>query len=295
VLLTDGHRMEAAALFDRIVRDNPGSPLRDEARRLSHRAQLQEAVELAGHVTTADNDAALRILTGMERETDDVARAAQVVRATLLARSGNMRDADTVMGATLTTWQDAQVSPIRASTLPPDVAADVAAIRTRIFSEEPLAAEWRRAFEWRTIPARFDVINPELTVAQAGGTPKLETVYPARVTSTVLFMNTETMALLVESLNGMSRPPGNATGRVRPSFPNNLFMFLERYVPADLCMVGGLCTLASVPNVLSVTFEDATRTRAVVEIRTWSSGGRLRVENEQGDWRVTGVVSAYVN
>jgi hypothetical protein len=60
-------------------------------------------------------------------------------------------------------------------------------------------------------------------------------------------------------------------------------------------MLGQLFTFATVPNVLAVRFTDEARTKAEVSIRAFSSGGTLLMEKQQGQWRVVGVGTAYVN
>jgi hypothetical protein len=119
-------------------------------------------------------------------------------------------------------------------------------------------------------------------------------VYPGSAPENALFMRSEQMSLLAESLNALA---GDGSPRMgRPvAFPRELLDFITAYLPADQAMTGRLSTFASIPNVLSVTFTDEARTRAEVLIRTWSSGGTLRMEKQQGAWRVTGVAGAYVN
>jgi hypothetical protein len=136
------------------------------------------------------------------------------------------------------------------------------------------------------------VINPHITIALAGGVATRETVYAQTTRSNVPFMPSEQMELLLESLNSLS---GERQASLPESFPRDLWAFLTAYLPADLSMTGQLFTFATVPNVLAVGFTDEVRTKAEVRIRTWSSGGTLLVEKQQGQWRVVGVGTAYVN
>jgi hypothetical protein len=136
------------------------------------------------------------------------------------------------------------------------------------------------------------VINPRIAVAMAGGVAKPETVYPQTTRSNVLFMASDQMELLVESLNSLS---GERRGGLPASFPRELRDFLTVYLPADITMFGQLFTFATVPNVLSVQFMDEEHTKAEVAIRTWSSGGTLLMEKQQGQWHVVDVGTAYVN
>jgi hydrogenase maturation factor len=60
-------------------------------------------------------------------------------------------------------------------------------------------------------------------------------------------------------------------------------------------MFGQLFTFAGVPNVISVRFMDESHMKAEVAIRTWSSGGTLLMDKQQGEWCVVHVGTAYVN
>jgi TolA-binding protein len=281
--LNDGRLADAVSLFDRFLVDYPQSSLAGDARRLSHRARLREAVDLA-RPSNAGSDAAAAVtrLAALARETaDDITPIAQVVRATIVASQGDEGAAASLVTAVLRDWQRQQQTATRASSLAADIARDVAAIRTQVF-DGSTSEPWRASFEWRPSTARYQVINPHIVVALAGGVPRRETVYPASTPENTLFLPSEQMSLLVESMNALT-------------LPRNLLEFITGYLPVDQGMIGGLSAIASIPNVLSVTFTDEARTRAEVGIRTWSSGGTLRMEKQQDVWRVTGVAGAYVN
>ena len=276
--------------------DYPQSALAGEARRLSHRAPLAEAVDLARLSNPRRDDAAaLATLAALAREpSDDVIPVVQAVRATMMARQGQKDEAASLMVAALRDWPRQQ-PPTRPSSLPADIARDVADIRTQVFERENPSAPWRKRFEWRPgFKPPYQVINPHITVALAGAVPKRETVYPTSTPDNTLFMPSEQMSLLVESLNALADDRRRAEGRP-VVFPRELMDFITAYLPAEQEMIGALSTFASVPNVLSVTFIDEARTRAEVGIRTWSSGGTLRVEKQEGAWHVTSVAGAYVN
>jgi tetratricopeptide (TPR) repeat protein len=296
VALNNSRLADAVKLFDRFLVDHPQSSLAGDARRLSHRARLAEAVDLARPSSAGPDDAAaLTQLEALARKPfDDITPLAQVVRATIMARRGDQDAAASLVTAALRDWQRQQQTATRASSLAADIARDVADIRTLVFEQGGASAPWRASFQWRPSKARYQVINPDIVVALAGRVPKHETVYPASTPESTLFISSEQMSLLVESLNALvsDRVPGAG----RPAaFPRELLDFITTYLPIDQSMIGRLSTVASIPSVLSVTFTDEARTRADVLIRTWSSGGTLRMEQQQGAWRVTGVAGAYIN
>jgi len=211
-----------------------------------------------------------------------------------MVRGGNGDAAASLVTDALRDWQRRQQTTTRASSLPADIARDVADIRKQVFEQGNASAPWRASFEWRPANARYQVINPEVVVALAGGVPKREVVYPASTPENTLFMLSAQMSLLVDSLNALVDARDPRPGRPVP-FPRELLDFITTYLPADRSMLGRLSTFASTPNVLSVTFTDEARTRADVVIRTWSSGGTLRMEKQEGAWRVTDVAGAYRN
>ena len=294
--LNDGRLGDAVKLFDRFLVDYPQSSLAGDARWLSHRARLGQAVDLARPSSAGPDDAAaLAQLAALAREpVDDVTPLEQVVRGTIMVRRGEGDAAASLVTAALRDWQRRQQTTTRASSLAADVARDVADIRARVFDEGGTSAPWRASFQWRHSNARYQIINPDIVVALAGAVPKREVVYPASTPENALFMRSDQMSLLVDSLNTLVDVREPRAGRPAP-FPRELLDFITTYLPADQSMLGRLSTFASIPNVLSVTFTDEARTRADVVIRTWSSGGTLKMEKQQGAWRVTAVVGGYVN
>ncbi len=288
--LNDGRLADAVNLFDRFLVDYPQSSLAGEARRLSHRARLTEAVDLARPSNAGSDDAAaLTRLAALAREPyDDITPLAQVVSATIMVRQGDEGAAASLVTAALRDWQRQQQTATRASSLAGDMARDVADIRAQVFEQGGASSSpgspgpWRASFQWRPSKARYQVINPHIVVALVGGVPRRETVYPASAPENTLFLPSEQMSLLVESLNALTPP------RERPEF-------ITAYLPVDQGTLGRLSAIASIPSVLSVTFTDEARTHAEVLIRTWSSGGTLRMEKQQGVWSVTGVAGTYIN
>ena len=168
------------------------------------------------------------------------------------------------------------------------VAADVAAIRRQVFEGEDPGAAWQLRFGWSNARPSFLVVNPHITVQLANATAARETVYPVSTLSP-LFMTTEAMTLLVNSLNalGEENPERRSVARV----PVEMRNFLGTHLPLEMGMLAstGITSFASIPNVCSVVFTNAERTRANVEIRTSSSGGTLVMEKTAAAWRVVSV------
>jgi hypothetical protein len=222
---------------------------------------------------------------------DEFAGVARILAATLTLRSGTRAQADVMITAALREWRDKQT--IAPSTLPAAVAADVAAIRRQIFEGEDSAA-WTWRFGWNRAGPAFLVVNPHIVVQLPNAPAARETVYPASTLSP-LFMTTEAMTLLANSLNALAEenPEGRSVARV----PVEMRNFLGTHLPLEMGMLQstGITSFASIPNVCAVVFTNAERTRANVEIRTSWSGGTLVMDKTSAGWRVVSVSDTYVN
>ena len=291
-LLAANDRDAALAAFEAFIRANQGSTLLPEARRLVRRIRLEQAIEQAGPITAPRDEAgAIAALAAMDSEPwDEFAGVAKIIAATLTLRRGPRAQADAVMTAALREWREKQMTT--PSTLPPAVAEDVAAIRREIF-EGDQAAPWRWSFDLHSRAPAFIVINPHITVQLANAVARRETVYPVSIRSP-LFMTTEAMTLLVDSLNALAG--GDPERRQRPNVPSEMSNFLGTHLPLEMGMLCCVVTsFNSVPNVQGVVFMNEERTRANVTIRTFASGGLLVLEKTGGNWRVAGVSDRYVN
>lgn len=286
----------AAALvaFESFIRTYPASTLVPEARRLTSRIRIEQAIAQAGPVNAPrDTPSAIATLAAVQSEAwDEFAGVARILAATLTLRNGTRAQADAMITAALREWQEKQTS--KPSTLPADVAEDVAAIRHQVFEGEDPAAAWQSRFGWNYARPSFLVVNPHITVQLANATAERETVYPVSTLSP-LFMTTEAMTLLVNSLNALAEenPERRSVARV----PVEMRNFLGTHLPLEMGMLvsTGITSFASIPNVCAVVFTDAERTRANVEIRTSSSGGTLVMEKTAAGWRVVSVGDTYVN
>jgi tetratricopeptide (TPR) repeat protein len=292
-LLAANDRAAALVAFEAFIRANAASTLLPEARRLVRRIRLEQAIEQAGTITAPRDEAgAIAALAAIDSEPwDEFAGVAKIIAATLTLRQGSRVQADAMITAALQEWLEKQTTT--PSTLPPAAAEDVAAIRRDIF-EGDQAAPWRSSFglNSRERPA-FLVINPHITVQLNNAIATRETVYPAS-SRLPLFMTTEAMTLLVDSLNALA-------GEVRerrqfPNVPPEMRNFLGTHLPLEMGMLCCVVTsFNSVPNVQAVAFTNDERTRANVTIRMLWSGGSLVLEKTGGSWRVVGISDRYVN
>jgi TolA-binding protein len=291
-LLITGDRAGARDALDAFVRANPNSTLGPDARRLVRRTRLELAIEMAGPMHAPRDDVgAIAALGAIDSEPwDEIVGVAKIVAATLTFRGGSREQADGLMTTALREWREQQAP--RPTTMPAAIAADVAAIRRQIFEREGPNEPWRASFQWsRGATPAFKVVNPDVFVQLVNEAPARQTVYPASDDATVLFMTSGAMATLVEAMNSLAENRAGPLPRVPPEMLN----FLTAHLPAEPGMIGGLTSFASVPNVQLVTFTNAARTAATVGIRTWFSGGTLRLEKSDGAWHVVGVGGTYVN
>jgi TolA-binding protein len=292
-LLAANDRAAALVAFESFIRTYPASRLVPEARRLTSRIRIEQAIAQAGPVNAPrDTASAIATLAAVQSEAwDEFAGVGRIVAATLTLRNGTRAQADAMITAALREWRDKQT--IAPSTLPADVAADVAAIRRQIFEGEDSAA-WAWRFGWNRASPAFLVVNPHIAVQLPNATAARETVYPVSTLSP-LFMTTEAMTLLVDSLNALAEenPERRSVARV----PVEMRNFLGTHLPLEMGMLWstGITSFASIPNVCAVVFTNAERTRANVEIRTSSSGGTLVMERTAAGWRVVSVGDTYVN
>ena len=299
--LENGRRLLAANDFaaalvavESFIRTYPASTLVPEARRLTSRIRIEQAIAQAGPVNAPrDTAGAIATLAAVQSETwDEIAGVARILAAALTLRTGTRAQADAMITAALREWQEKQTST--PSTLPAEVAADVAAIRRQVFEGGDAGTAWQWRFGWSNARPSFLVVNPHITVQLLDAPAARETVYPVSALSPV-FMPTEAMTLLVNSLNevGVENAERGSVARV----PVEMRNFLGTHLPLEMGMLQstGVTSFASIPNVLSVVFTNAERTRAIVGIRTSSSGGTLVMEKADGGWRVVSVGDTYVN
>ena len=291
-LLDDGYREDVLADVETFLASYPASPLVSEARRLAHRAILETALELAGPANAPrDTAAAIRSLEALENDLwDDAVGVGTIVRAILLARQGAREQADALMTSALRDWRDNQATS-GASGLPADVARDVIEIRTEVFERET-GASWRERFGWPQGPEPgVRIVNPDVSVRIGDGVPDRATVYPASVADDLLFMTSGQMEELIDAVDALAEQRTGGPPRV----PRELLSFLTAHVSVHPGMIGSIWSFSFPPEVRSVTFTNAARTRAEVGIRTYFTGGALLMEKTPEGWRVTGVGPTYIN
>ena len=196
------------------LKSYPASTLAGEARRLLHRAQLEQALDAAAtDATAAGETTAIGQFDALLAEAADFSTvAAQLAKGAIPVRQANQAEAATVTRAALTSLLVVQ-APLVDAPLRDPVDADVAELRRIVFrpmGDFPLLAggQWN-AFTFPTTPPEFFVMQPDIVVRLAGQEPATRVVYQRLPDlKNVLFISADEQAVLarmVAAIGGNQR------------------------------------------------------------------------------------------
>lgn len=299
-LLTHGRRREAIEALGALA--GGSSAIARDARALVHRAELEEALELAAADRPgADDRAAMARLEPLTREPLDFAvMVARIAEACLLARTGELSRAETRTRLALDDWHAQQRTRQPATPLE----RDVADIRRAVFLPNGGAVygsgSWN-AFEWpssREPP--FALVNPAVRVTLAGGEiTQVDLQQSFAGDRKVLFLHDDDLNLLryvLVKLGGTKRRVPTAIMET-PNQPVGASMEIlqlwNKFFAARPGHWGGW-ELETYPVVTGIEFIDADRTKAEAAVTIGYSGGTVLMEKVEGRWLARRLTSRWI-
>jgi tetratricopeptide (TPR) repeat protein len=300
-LLEHEQRADAIDTVRRMLRQFPGSPLTRQARTLLHHAQLELALTQADVESTANPEEALRRLSELAREPyDDTICVAGIARATLLTAS-KPDQADSTMRETLTQCRANSVTS-RSGT-PSALEADVLAIRDAVFLPSGGGvygtAGWN-AFTWPSIKPAFLLVNPAITIETSDGVAtQMVLRAPLTGVDNVVFFTDDQIHLLngvISALGGTKKfvPASVMATPNQPAGPAvDIKAFWNRFFPCRPGHWGGW-EFEAYPQIGSIQFLDAARTKAAVPVTIGYSGGTVVLEKQNGVWRALRLTDPWI-
>lgn len=294
----------AEATFAQYLRQFQGTASAADVRVLVHRAQLEEAFELAAiEGPKHDDAAAMKALTVLGAEAlDSAVAAARLSRAALLLKQGASADAASLMQSTLDAWMASQ-QPL--ATRPPasPIDADIAAIRQVVF--RPAGDSILGTFHWNafTFPSSLPpvvVIRPDVAVKTPDGLTSTHVVYQRFAgMEKVLFLNADELTLLSRVISTLGGTGRRAPAQVMET-PNqpvgasvDIVAMWTKYFPARQGHWGGW-VLETYPIIHQIEFTNAERTKANVNVEVGYSGGTIVMEKVDGQWRAIRLVNQWI-
>lgn len=298
-LLRRGSRSEARAAANELRRRFPRSPLVRDAGDVVHRADYEDALDLAAADSPRDVTAALERLERLSREADGViVGLAGIARASITAvRSG---DGDGLMRGALENWRASQVSP------PPAAAgsleADAYAVRQAVF--QPLGGgiyqtRWNAMVWPRTLPP-FLMAPATLPVHEASGRVTIvQASHSIPGLENMLYLSQEDFDLLAKTIGrlggNLRRVPASvmATPNQPAGASETIMRLWNRFFPMRPGHWGGW-DLATFPVIARIEFTNPERTKASVPVTVGYSGGTILLEKSDGQWRATAIVNRWI-
>jgi hypothetical protein len=302
-LLAHERREDARDRFADLLQRFPRSRLADDARVMSHHAQLESALALA-NVESASPDAAVALaqLTALSRQPyDEAVCVAGIARATLLA-SDRSDEARPVMRDTLTACRTHGTSAVR-SAAPSGLEGDVLAIRNAVFMPTGGGVYGTRgwnAFTWSAASQPFLLVNPAIAVKTADGR---ETVVVQRDSfpgiDAVVFFGAEQIHMLTSVMTalGGTKRAVPASVMATPNQPAgaavDIRAFWNDFFP---CRQGHWFgwEFEAYPRIGSIEFLDAARTRAAVPVAIGYSGATVVLEKRDGVWHALRLTNEWI-
>ena len=289
-LLAHDRRQEAIATLRPLVAGR-NETARD-ARTLVHRAELDEALELADADKPGADDRASRVrIERLAREPLDFAvTAARIAEACLLGKRGDLSQAEARTGQALADWHAQQRLEEPATPLE----RDVADIRRMVFlpdGGDVYGSSGWNAFKWPASGAPpFAIVNPAVRVKLANGEITRVTVRQSfGVSRKVLFLGDDDLNLLryvLAKLGGSKRRVPSAIMET-PNQPVGASMDIlalwNKFFPARPGHWGGW-DLETYPVVTQIEFTDADRTKADAAVTIGYSGATVVLEKVDGRW-----------
>jgi tetratricopeptide (TPR) repeat protein len=301
-LLQQGRRTEAADTLARLLKQHPRSRLADDARALSHHAQLETALIIANvEGTGPDPAAALAQLTRLGRDPyDGMICVAGIARATLLSRD-RPDAARTAMQETLAQCRARSVQVDRGTTTP--LETDAIAVRNAVF--KPFgggvygSGGWN-AFSWPTSAPPFLLVHDAIPVKTADGKEtqtRFRQPYPGL--DQVVFVDDEQIHLLnavMIALGGTKRfEPASvmATPNQPAGAALDVMALWTQFFPARPGHWGGW-EFEAYPRIRAIEFLDAARTRAAVPVTIGYSGATVVLEKRDGVWHAIELTDRWI-
>lgn len=301
-LLQQDRRGEAVDTLARLLKQYPRSPFANEARSLSHHAQLEIAL-IAANVEAAapQPSAALTQLTTLIGEPyDDAVCVAGIARATLLTRD-RVEEARGVMQDTLARCRTRGARIGRATAA--GLEADAIAVRNAVF--RPLGGGvydgkgWN-AFSWPLAPPPFLLVAGTIRVKTADG-KEIDAVLrdPFPGIDNVVFVSSEQIHLLTVVMTALG---GNkrfvpASVMATPNQPAgaalDVLAFWNQFFPARGGHWGGW-EFEAYPRIGAIEFLDAARTRAAVPVTIGYSGATVVLEKRNGVWQTVELTNQWI-
>ncbi|HEX5215813.1 MAG TPA: hypothetical protein VFV98_10145 [Vicinamibacterales bacterium] len=287
------------------LKSYPKSTLTAEARRLLHRAQLEQALDaVATDATAAGETAAVGQLDALIAEPADFfTAAAQLAKGAIRLRQSNPAEAATVTRAALMSLLAVQ-APIDEAPLRDPVDADVAELRRIVFrpmGDFPLlaGAHWN-AFTFPTTAPEFFVMQPDVVVRVAGQEPATRVVYQRFPDlKNVLFISADEQGLLARMVAAIGGNQRRAPTQVMetPNQPvgvsRDIVSFWDGFFPTRPGHWGGW-ELETYPQITRIEFFDAARTKASVMVTVGYSGATVVMEKIDGAWKAMRLTGQWI-
>ena len=277
------HVEEAIATLSQLLREYPQSRIAPAARSLSHRAQVDRALDTSQ----------IAALTALAAEPYDYwISASKIAQAATRWRDGAVAEAEALMMEALTDWRGHQQAEDR-TTPATDLEKDVVAIRNLVFRPKGDGIFAGSRWELNSLSppeTPFFVMNPNMRVKLSTG--EVETVAirePVPEYPRVLFLDADQLAFfdrLLAKVGGTERRQPTDVMEV-PNQPvggaMRLLALLQRFFPARPGHWGGWM-FETFPMITAIEFADAARTRAGVHVTVGYEGATLILEKKDGRW-----------
>lgn len=294
-LLARGRWDEAIASLGSFLSQHPRSPMAGDARRLSHRARLEKALDLADlEKPVGDVNAAFVALKALDQEPPDFeVAAAKLALATLTVVSGSAGDPDALMADAMKIWH-ALDKPKPPSAPAGAFERDVIEIRNVVFRPRgggvfEGGSRWND-FTWDGASSQFLTVDPELRVKSSQGELTVVTAYDTfPELSNVLFLDDERRRLLERIMLKIGGTKRRAWTQVMqtPNQPAGVSLdvaaFWKKRFWTQPGHWGGW-VFETYPIINEIEFVDAARTKAAVKVTVGYSGATVQMEKRDGVW-----------
>jgi len=278
---------------------------RTAVRLLDHRAQLEMAMDLlAVDPAQADVAGSLKALDAILTEAFDTnVGFARLAKAAVMFKNGAAEHAQVLMKATLDEWRDAQQK--RRATKPASpLEADVADIRSLTFRSigtvAVLAPNSMLAKAY-PLPPGVAVVNPDVRVTtQDGKTIRITVYQDLPEERQAVFWTTDEIAFALRLVNTLAGPRrATGAGALNPTPPAAALAELRNFWNSFFATRDGnmgAWVVQTYPSVTSITFLDASRTKAAVGVRADAySGATIIMEKKNGVWVALRIVNQWVS
>jgi tetratricopeptide (TPR) repeat protein len=298
--LAHGSRRDAHAIAAQLTTQFPQSPLAQNARLVAHRADYEDALDLAAADDPKDIAGALQRLEQLSSEPDDVMTSlARIARASLMAIQGTA-GGEALMKDALERWR--KIQDVASPATPGSLEADVDAVRRAVF--QPLGGGvygggWN-AMNWPGSLPPFLMAPATLPVQDADGRLRMVSASrPLPGLENTLYVSNEHVELLNKTITVL----GGSLRRVPQSVmstPNQpagasvtIMRLWNQFFPMRQGHWGGW-VFATYPEIARIEFTNKARTKASVPVIVGYSGGTVLLEKIDGDWRALEIVNRWI-